>query len=95
MGNIWEALNEHDGWVCDTCNSTWIRFEHLDGKDCDESCESPCLLRCCNEEDCAGEAINTNFDLSQCTRCEAYVGTETLISMGGDDKVCEICWDDL
>jgi hypothetical protein len=33
-------------------------------------------------------------DLSQCTRCESMVGSETLISLG-DGRICEICWDDL
>lgn len=33
-------------------------------------------------------------DLSQCTRCENMVGTETLIGMA-DWRICEDCWDDL
>lgn len=59
MGNLGEVLqSEHDGWICESCGSEWIRYEHLDEKDCDEtSCESPCLVRCCNEEECAGGAV--------------------------------------
>ena len=48
--------SEHNGYRCVACGSTWIRFEHLDGKDCESECESPCLVRCCNEEYCIGEA---------------------------------------
>jgi hypothetical protein len=33
-------------------------------------------------------------DLSQCTRCEDMVGTETLVKLG-PDGFCEICWDDM
>jgi hypothetical protein len=33
-------------------------------------------------------------DLSQCTRCEMMVSTETLFGHA-DWWVCEICWDDL
>jgi formylmethanofuran dehydrogenase subunit E len=33
-------------------------------------------------------------DLSQCTRCEEMVGTETLVHLL-DWSVCEICWGDL
>jgi len=59
MGNLGEVLQEeHDGWKCESCGSDWIRYEHLDYKDCDEfNCEDPCLERCCNEENCAGVAI--------------------------------------
>ena len=64
MGNLGEELadhNEHAGWKCESCDSSWIRYEHIDAKDCDEmSCEDPCNIRCCNEEECAGVAINTN-----------------------------------
>ena len=91
MGNLGEALNEHEGWVCDTCDSTWIRYEHLDGKDCDENCDTPCVLRCCNEEDCGGGASNTNVE---CTRCGTGVEETSLMRLG-DALICEICWDDL
>lgn len=64
MGNLGEELadhNEHAGWKCEGCGSSWVRYEHIDSKDCDEmSCEDPCTMRCCNEEDCAGIATNTN-----------------------------------
>ena len=33
-------------------------------------------------------------DLSECTRCEEMVGTETLVKLG-PDGFCEICWDDM
>lgn len=46
-----------EGYKCEVCGSTWIRYEHLDKQDCDKSCSDPCLVLCCNEEDCgAGEA---------------------------------------
>jgi len=63
MGNLGEEMadrNEHAGWTCESCGSSWIRYEHLDTKDCEESCQDPCTMRCCNEEECAGMAINTN-----------------------------------
>ena len=50
-------MNEHNNYVCATCGSQWIRWEHLDGKDCDDNCQEPCLIRCCNEYDCVGEAV--------------------------------------
>jgi hypothetical protein len=49
-------MSEHEGFKCSICGSNWIRWEHLDGKDCD-NCEQPCTKRICNEEDCTGEAI--------------------------------------
>ena len=30
----------------------------------------------------------------ECSRCGGMVGWETLIRLG-DEKICEICWDDL
>lgn len=48
---------EHEGWLCGSCGSDFIRYEHIDGKDCDETCSDPCLIRTCNEEDCIGEAV--------------------------------------
>ena len=33
-------------------------------------------------------------DLSECTRCETMVPTETLFGLL-DWRICEICWDDL
>jgi hypothetical protein len=66
MGNLGEELadrNEHAGWTCITCGSSWVRYEHLRTNDCDESCEDPCTIRCCNEEECGGVSegvINTN-----------------------------------
>lgn len=50
-------MNEHEGWLCNLCGSDFIRYEHLDGKDCDKSCSDPCLIRICNEEYCTGEAV--------------------------------------
>jgi hypothetical protein len=50
-------MNEHNGYACATCGSQWVRWEHLDQKDCDDTCQEPCLIRCCNEEDCVGEAV--------------------------------------
>jgi hypothetical protein len=50
-------MNEHEGYLCVECGSSWIRWEHIDGKDCTEECQEPCVMRCCNEENCAGEAI--------------------------------------
>jgi hypothetical protein len=44
------------------CGSEWVRYEHLDGKDCEEDCEDPCNIRCCNEEECAGAAIYIDPD---------------------------------
>lgn len=49
-------MSEHENFNCEVCGSDWIRWEHLDGKDCD-NCEQPCTKRICNEEDCTGEAI--------------------------------------
>lgn len=50
-------MGEHEGWLCSECGSDWIRYEHVDGKDCDENCSDPCLARICNEESCIGEAV--------------------------------------
>ena len=47
---------EHAGYRCTMCGSEWIRYEHLDDKDCTEECDDPCSIRCCNEEDCGGGA---------------------------------------
>jgi hypothetical protein len=33
-------------------------------------------------------------DVSECTRCSAMVGTETLVRRA-DGAICENCWDDL
>ncbi len=33
-------------------------------------------------------------DLSECTRCESMVGSETLVYLG-DWAICENCWDDM
>ena len=57
--------DEHEGWVCSECGSDWIRWEHLDGKDCEVDCNDPCTLRMCNEEDCIGEAVQL------CEMCES------------------------
>jgi hypothetical protein len=51
-------MSEHEGYKCAVCGSSWIRYEHIDGKDCDDNCANPCLMRCCNEEDCVGEGIS-------------------------------------
>jgi len=56
------GLSEHYGYECEMCGSEWVRYEHLDGKDCEEDCEDPCLIRCCNEEECAGAAIYVDPD---------------------------------
>lgn len=50
-------LNEHKDYICGDCGSTFIRYDHLDGKDCDGACDNPCLLRMCNEDYCLGIAI--------------------------------------
>ena len=50
-------LNEHKDYICGDCGSTFIRYDHLDGKDCDDACGNPCLLRMCNEDYCLGIAI--------------------------------------
>lgn len=50
-------MSEHKGYTCLTCGSDWVRWEHLDDKDCDDNCSEPCLLRCCNEEYCSGQAV--------------------------------------
>ena len=51
------AQSEHAGWLCGDCGSDFIRYEHIDGKDCEDTCEDPCLIRICNEENCIGEAV--------------------------------------
>ena len=51
------SQSEHSGWLCKDCGSDFIRYEHLDGKDCDDNCSDPCLIRICNEEYCSGEAV--------------------------------------
>jgi hypothetical protein len=61
-GVVRTGVSEHDGYTCEQCGSEWIRYEHLDSKDCEESCEDPCLIRCCNEEECAGAAIYIDPD---------------------------------
>jgi hypothetical protein len=61
-GAVRTGVSEHDGYTCEQCGSDWIRYEHLDAKDCDEDCEDPCSVRCCNEEDCAGAAIYIDPD---------------------------------
>jgi hypothetical protein len=33
-------------------------------------------------------------DVSVCDRCGGIEGTETFIRLG-DQKICEICWDDM
>ena len=53
-GAVRTGVSEHDGYTCEQCGSDWIRYEHLDAKDCEPECEDPCNVRCCNEEDCAG-----------------------------------------
>jgi hypothetical protein len=50
-------MSEHKDYMCVDCASTWVRYEHIDGKDCDNTCDNPCLIRMCNEEDCIGNAI--------------------------------------
>lgn len=56
------GLSEHYGYQCEMCGSDWVRYEHIDGKDCEYDCEDPCLIRCCNEEECAGAAIYLDPD---------------------------------
>jgi hypothetical protein len=53
-GAVRTGVGEHDGYTCEQCGSDWIRYEHLDAKDCTPECEDPCNVRCCNEEQCAG-----------------------------------------
>ena len=36
----------------------------------------------------------THDEKGRCTRCDANVDAETLITLG-DARICEICWDDL
>jgi hypothetical protein len=50
-------LYEHKDYICGDCGSTFIRYDHLDDKDCDDACDNPCLLRMCNEDYCLGIAI--------------------------------------
>ena len=47
---------EHAGYRCVRCGSEWIRYEHLDAKDCTDECDDPCAIRCCNEEGCGDAA---------------------------------------
>jgi hypothetical protein len=61
-GAVITGLSEHYGYSCEMCGSEWVRYEHLDGKDCEEDCEDPCLIRCCNEEECGGAAIYIDPD---------------------------------
>jgi hypothetical protein len=57
-GAVITGFSEHYGYTCEQCGSDWIRYEHLDYKDCDQlNCEDPCKERCCNEEGCIGDAI--------------------------------------
>jgi hypothetical protein len=51
------ADGEHSEYRCGACGSDWIRYEHLDQADCEAKCQNPCTIRCCNEEDCVGEAV--------------------------------------
>ena len=53
-------MNEHEDYQCTFCKSRWIRWEHIDKKDCDQICDDPCLLRCCNEEDCTAGDVWIN-----------------------------------
>ncbi len=53
-------MSEHDNYQCLICASTWVRYEHEDYKDCTDDCDDPCIMRCCNEEDCIGEAVWIN-----------------------------------
>jgi hypothetical protein len=62
-GAVITGLSEHYGYQCEMCGSDWIRYEHLDYKECDQlNCEDPCKERCCNEEGCAGVAIYIDPD---------------------------------
>ena len=69
-------MSEHEGYVCNSCGSDWVRYEHIDGKDCGDDCATPCLIRCCNEEDCSGGAILDGENCQTCLYAREYCDCE-------------------